>query len=118
MILKGMGVISMDKIEKEMEENIKALTRKKNQTLSWRTTQALKERIKQAKDDLIAYRVSMYSKSKYVDHSGVEPEDLEKIKKLYVREGLGFEELEQYFGGKYRYSQIRTAILEWLKYGN
>ena len=112
-----MGVTNMTKAEREIIDQIKALEVELHKTMSWARQKDLKKRITRLKLDLNEYRKLMYDNPK-ANRYGVSEEDFVNIRKLYANEGLGFEELEQYFGGKYRYSQIRTIILEWLKGGN
>ena len=113
-----MGVISMANAEERLINEINALKKERSLTFSHTLERDLSKRIRGLERDLAEYRKLRYGKVTYKDNSGISPEDLVTIKKLYFKCGCGIDEIDESFKGKYRHSQIRTAVLEMIKYGN
>lgn len=112
-----MGATNMTNAEERCLKEIDALKRERALTFNTTLERDLSKRIRTLEKDLREYRRLMYGKIEYQDTSRIAPEDLAVIKRLYFKGGLGIDEIEDSFKGKYRHSQIRTAVLELVKYG-
>lgn len=117
MTLLCMGATNMTNAEERCLKEIEALKRERALTFSTALERDLSKRIRTLEKDLQEYRRLVYGKIEYRDTSGIKAEDLAVIKRLYFKGGLGIDEIADSFKAKYRHSQVRTAILELIKYG-
>ena len=108
----------MANAETRLIEEIRSLKRQRNLTFHPSTSRTLLRKIKALRAELREYRAY---KEKSIEHktiSGIDDCDYIVVKRLYVKSGLGIDEIDAHFKGKYRHSQIRTAVLEVVKGGN
>lgn len=109
----------MEMTEEELEKEIKALERTRKMTFDVTIDKKLYYQIKSLKNHLKAIRESKkVPKGQFKTQSGLNNVDYFILKKLFLRDGLGIDEIEEHFKGKYAHSQIRTAVVEVVRNGN
>ena len=109
----------MEMTEEELEREIKALERTRKMTFDTTIDKKLYYQIKSLKNHLKAIRESKTTpRRSFQTESGLNNVDYFILKKLFLRDGLGIDEIEEHFKGKYAHSQIRTAVIEVVRNGN